>query len=175
VHPWLNRGNDTPESTQDNVMVEVSAGGAPVGATAGASMNRADLQALADERTTDAEVLLKAGRWTAAYYLLGHAVEAGIKACVARQFREGEVPARDIVQRFYSHGLEGLLQLSGLKREWEKKQASDPDFDMNWSMICGWNVDARYRVSMNEMTARDMFRAVTDASTGVLPWLKAHW
>jgi HEPN domain-containing protein len=45
-------------------------------------MNRTDLQILAEDRLKDAEVLLANGRFGAAYYLAGYAVECGLKACV---------------------------------------------------------------------------------------------
>jgi hypothetical protein len=54
-------------------------------------MDRSDLQVLAEARVADAEALLHGGRWAAAYFLLGYAVECGLKACAARQFREPEI------------------------------------------------------------------------------------
>jgi HEPN domain-containing protein len=36
----------------------------------------------AESRVRDAATLLKARRWSAAYYLAGYAVESGLKACV---------------------------------------------------------------------------------------------
>jgi hypothetical protein len=50
-------------------------------------MNRRDLQTLADLRVTDGEKLVDAGRFSAAYYLLGYAVECALKACIAKQIR----------------------------------------------------------------------------------------
>ena len=81
-------------------------------------MNRADLQQLADARVQDAEALLNAGRWPAAYYLLGYAIECALKACAARQFREHEVPDKTIVNHFYTHKLDLLLNISGVKMLW---------------------------------------------------------
>jgi HEPN domain-containing protein len=48
----------------------------------GGTVNRAELQRLANERIADAKALLAARRWSAAYYLAGYAVECGLKACV---------------------------------------------------------------------------------------------
>ena len=90
-------------------------------------MNRTDLQLLADVRVADAEALLEAKRWAAAYYLLGYAVECALKACVARQFRQDEVPDRTVVNNFYSHRLDQLLGISGTKAALESKcQFSKP-------------------------------------------------
>jgi HEPN domain-containing protein len=51
-------------------------------------MTRWDLQKLAEDRLLDAEALLAAGRWSAAYYLAGYAVECAIKACIAKLVQE---------------------------------------------------------------------------------------
>jgi len=53
-------------------------------------MDRIKLQQLAEVRLKDAEVLLTAGQWEAAYYLLGYCIECALKACVAKQFRSTE-------------------------------------------------------------------------------------
>ncbi len=63
-------------------------------------MDRSDLQILADARVTDAQALVKAGRWAAAYYLLDYAIECGLNACVAKRFREHEAPDKTIVNNF---------------------------------------------------------------------------
>jgi HEPN domain len=138
-------------------------------------MNKADLQHLADARVGDAEALLKEKRWPAAYYLLGYAVECALKACVARQFRQDEVPEKKIVNSFYTHDLEQLLNLSGLKTALETKAKADPGFQVNWNTVLGWKEDARYDHSIPEVKARDLLVAVTDPTSGVLPWLKTQW
>jgi HEPN domain-containing protein len=74
-------------------------------------MNRRDLQLLSEARVDDAESLLEAGRWSAAYYLLGYAVECGLKACAAHQFRQDEVPDKTVVNDFYTHRLDKLLAI----------------------------------------------------------------
>jgi HEPN domain-containing protein len=48
-------------------------------------MNRADFQQLAELRLQDAEALLQAGRYEAAYYLAGYAIECALKACIAKR------------------------------------------------------------------------------------------
>jgi HEPN domain-containing protein len=50
-------------------------------------MNRTDLQNLAEERLGDAEVLLASNRYSGAYYIVGYAVECGLKACIAKLTR----------------------------------------------------------------------------------------
>ncbi len=138
-------------------------------------MNRADLQLLSEARVADAEVLLRAGRWPAAYYLLGYAVECGLKACAARQFRQDEVPDKTVVTDFYTHRLDKLLGISGVKAALEARAAAEPGFQVNWNTVRDWTEASRYDHSTTEAKARDMLVAVADPANGVLSWLRAQW
>ncbi|MBI2821770.1 MAG: DNA-binding protein [Acidobacteria bacterium] len=138
-------------------------------------MNRRDLQLLADTRIADAEVLLQASRWSAAYYLLGYAVECGLKACAARQFQQDEVPDKTVVNNFYTHRLDTLLGICGVKPALEARARAEPAFQVNWNTVRDWNESSRYNHSTSEAKARDMHVAVADPTTGVLPWLKMQW
>ena len=138
-------------------------------------MDRSGLQVLAEARVVDAEALLQAGRWPAAYYLLGYAVECALKACAAKQFHEHEVPDKTIVNDFYTHRLDRLLNISGAKVALEAQAAADPRFQVNWNAVRDWNETSRYDHSTTEARARDMLVAVADPSSGVLPWLKSQW
>ena len=130
---------------------------------------------LADVRLADAEALLHAGRWAGAYYLLGYAIECSLKACAVKQFREHEVPDRKIVNEFYTHRLDQLLNISGIKEALEEQAAADPQFQMNWYSVRDWSEASRYEHATAEAKARDMLIAVTDAASGVLTWLKTQW
>lgn len=138
-------------------------------------MNRTDFQLLADTRVADAEALLHARRWPAAYYLLGYAVECALKACAARQFRQDEVPDRTVVNDFYTHRLDKLLSISGVKRALEERARADPAFQVNWNTVRDWNGGSRYDHSTSEAKARDMLVAVADTTSGVLSWLRTQW
>jgi len=139
------------------------------------AMNRTDLQLLAEARVADAETLLQAKRWGAAYYLLGYAVECALKACAARQFRQDEVPEKTVVNTFYTHRLSQLLGMSSAKDMLESKTGADSAFRLNWNTVLDWNESARYDHSTTETKARDMLDAVADSRSGVLPWLKTQW
>src|SRR5579875_2492255 len=110
-------------------------------------MNRTDFQLLAEARLADAKVLLDAGRWAAAYYLLGYAIECGLKACIARRFRQDEVPEKKIVDNFYTHRLEDLLKLSELQKSRDDRATAEPAFRISWSTVRDWNEQARYNHS----------------------------
>lgn len=138
-------------------------------------MNRLDFQVLAEARVIDAEALLAAGRWSAAYYLLGYAVECALKACAAKQFRDDEVPEKTIVNAFYTHHLDKLLDISGAKAAHQIHASNNAQFQGYWNAVRDWNESTRYDHSISEAKARDLIIAVADPVTGVLTWLKTQW
>lgn len=138
-------------------------------------MDREQLQQLAELRLEDAEALIASGRWAAAYYLLGYAVECALKACVAQQFRTDEVPDRKLVNSFYTHRLDELLSISGAKSEFETRARSDSNFERNWSAAREWNEVVRYDLLITESVARRLYEAVTNGTSGILPWLRTQW
>ena len=80
-------------------------------------MNRVELQRLAIERLTDAKALLAARRWSAAYYLCGYGVECALKACIAKLMKSEEFPDKTFAEKCWTHNLQQLLGLAGLKDE----------------------------------------------------------
>jgi len=137
-------------------------------------VNRSDFQKLAEIRVQDARILLDAGRFDGAYYLVGYAVECALKACIAKQVKEFDFPDRKIVKDSYVHDLNQLLQLSGVGHLHDEELKKNPAFDDCWAVVKDWKEDSRY-TSVPEKTARNMFAAVTDAQNGILTWLMNHW
>src|SRR3990172_2988094 len=135
-------------------------------------MNRNDLQSLAELRVADAEILLNARRFPAAYYLLGYAVECALKACIARQIKEHDFPDRQLVLDSYTHNLEQLLRISGVKPQFGARVKVDKAFEVNWTTVRDWTEAARYDDNVPEVRARELLIAVMDATSGVLTWLK---
>jgi len=138
-------------------------------------VDREQLQQLAELRLEDAEALIASGRWAAAYYLLGYAVECALKACVAQQFREHEVPERKLVNSFYTHDLDDLLLLSTLEPEFRKAASRDPRFTESWEAVSEWSEAVRYDVPIEEAQVRRIYDAITNGNSGILTWLKAWW
>lgn len=138
-------------------------------------MDRIQLQRLAELRLKDAEALLTVSHWAAAYYLLGYCIECALKACVAKQFRSHEVPDKKLVNSFYTHRLDELLTISGVKSQLETRAGTDSSFGINWNTVRDWNESVRYDLGVTEALARGMYEAVTDTASGVLPWLKTQW
>jgi len=138
-------------------------------------VNRKDLQTLADLRVADAKILFDAGRFSVAYYVLGYAVECALKACVAKQIKEHDFPDRQLVLDSYTHNLEQLLRISGVKPQFDSRMKGDRSFEVNWTTIKDRTEAARYDNNVPEIKVRDLLNAVTDATTGVLTWLKTVW
>jgi HEPN domain-containing protein len=134
-------------------------------------MDRLQLQRLSELRLRDAEVLLEGQRWDAAYYLLGYSVECALKACVAKQFRADDVPDRKLVNSFYTHELDKLLDIAELQMDMEREARTDSDFAINWATVKDWNETVRYDENRTGVDAWEMY----DAVKRVLQWLKTRW
>jgi HEPN domain-containing protein len=132
------------------------------------------LRQLADERERDAQALLLAGRWSGAYYLAGYAVECGLKACIAKLTQPGEFPEKEHVLKSYTHKIEQLVDAADLQAQRVMDMTANPVLGRHWIMVKDWNELARYRL-WTEFQASKLVVAVSDASNGVLPWIRVHW
>lgn len=137
-------------------------------------ITKKDLQTLAETRLGDAQLLLQAGRYSAAYYLAGYAVELGIKARIARVFQADMIPEKSFVNAVYSHKLDELVGLAGIKRQLQDDMRSDPVLSAAWGIASKWNETSRYEM-WDQFAAASMLQAVGDENHGVLQWLKKHW
>ena len=138
-------------------------------------MNRNDLQNLSRLREKEAKVLLDNGCFAGAYYLLGYAVECTLKACIAKQIRRYDFPDLTLVRDSYTHNLERLLNLSGLRNDLQREFQTHPNLEVNWTTVKDWSEQARYNSSISEKSARDFYSAVTARGYGVLSWLRKRW
>ena len=77
-------------------------------------MTRTDLQLLAEERLSDAQVLLANGRFGAAYYLAGYAIECALKACIAKLTKAEDFPIKNSTNTVYIHDLKKLAGAAGV-------------------------------------------------------------
>ena len=138
-------------------------------------MNKSDLETLVDIRVKEAKLLLDNNCYEGAYYLLGYALECAIKACIAKQVREHDFPDKQLANAAYTHRLGDLLGVAGLKQKLQEKEKTDEEFKLNWAVAKDWSKDARYEHTIEETTARDFFRAITNKKTGILAWIKSWW
>lgn len=140
-------------------------------------MTRAEFQRLANDRIADAQALLRARRWAAAYYLAGYAVECGLKSCVlVRVAAEAGIIFEDrrYSEKCWTHGLPQLVDLAGLRAALAAATAADPELLAKWDTVKDWNELSRY-VRKTKAAARDFYSAVADKKHGVLSWTKVHW
>ena len=134
-------------------------------------MNRNDFRDLARVRLDEAGVLLAAGHYAGAYYLAGYAVECALKACIAKQTRAGDFPDLDLARASYTHDLERLLSVAGLKDELKAALRSDSGFEIYWNVVSRWGAHSRYSLA-TEGDTRDLYAAISNRRHGVLRWLR---
>jgi HEPN domain-containing protein len=138
---------------------------------------RAEWQQLAEDRSLDAQALFAAGRWSAAFYLIGYAVECGLKACVlARVSTHPEVVYED--RRFsmdaWTHDVERLVILANIKAARDADAAVNAALYQSWQRIKSWSEESRYE-QQDQLEAQRLMEAVLDRHNGVMQWIRVHW
>lgn len=139
-------------------------------------MNRAELQQLANDRIEDGRLLLQAGRWTAAYYLLGYAVETALKACILRFVDETGVIFTDkkFAEKCWTHRIEDLVKQANLEPQRGLDIAGRPALGGNWGVAEAWTEVSRYGQT-TEAEARSLYDALINDPDGVFRWIQQHW
>jgi hypothetical protein len=142
-------------------------------------VNRTELRQLAEDRVLDTKVLLdaiRADRWSGAYYLVGYAIECGLKACVlAFVERTGEIfKDKRFSERCFTHKLIDLIDVAGLKDEHLNLLKTNPVFAGYWGVAKDWSEASRYQ-QKTEADARQLYEAITNDPNGVLPWIRTKW
>lgn len=135
---------------------------------------RDDLKRLTHIRVEEAAALLSANQPSGASYLVGYAIECALKACIAAQFREHQLPDKKLVNDSYTHDLRKLIGLAGLRQNFDTHYRSSSDFQVNWTVVEQWSEGRRYQIA-GLRDAQDMYDAVTTEPDGVLAWVKRHW
>ena len=140
---------------------------------------RAEWQQLAEDRILDAQVFLTPGvdRWSAAYYLVGYAVECGLKSCVmARLIAHPEIvyQTRNFSNDAWTHDFEKLLLVADIKADRDADILANRIRFEHWQRVRKWDESARYQQkSFDE--ARLLFDAVNDPNDGVMQWIRKRW
>jgi hypothetical protein len=133
-------------------------------------VNRIDFQKLAELRIEEAEVLLKNKKYSGAYYLAGYAVEFGLKACIAKKTKRHDYPDKDLANKCYTHDVDKLIDLVGLR----PMLRADAALLTNWAIVKDWDESARF-ARKTRAEAQALYDAITDATHGVLPWIRTQW
>jgi HEPN domain-containing protein len=125
----------------------------------------------------DAAALLKARRYSAAYYLAGYAVECALKACIVARVRKDVAVIfqdRRFSEKCWTHDFDELFRLAGLEARWNTARAANVDLQDNWEVVQNWREIARYQ-RKRRSDAKELYQAITDPANGVLPWIRNHW
>jgi hypothetical protein len=138
-------------------------------------VTRTEFQQLAKDRIRDAKALLAARRWTGAYYLGGYAVECGLKSCIiVHLMGTDRFPEKRFSEQCWTHNLVQLLGLAGLTAALDRDAGTDPNLLANWGTVKDWSESSRYR-RKTRREAQKLYDAITDKTSGVLPWIKLRW
>lgn len=137
-------------------------------------LSKPDLEALAEARLQDADLLLRAGRASSAYYLAGYSVELALKACVAKAFQPNAIPDKAFVNEIYTHSLEKLLSTAGLMAAFSADSKADPQLAAAWGIASKWTESSRYSL-WDDITAANLIGAIAHPQHGVFQWVKKHW
>lgn len=104
---------------------------------------RIELLDLSRARMRDAELLSRKGRYDAAAYLCGYAVEFALKARICKHLRWVGYPSTDAEFKgkrdFKVHDFDSLLEFTGLASKVRINCSSE------WSTVTGWSPEFRYR------------------------------
>jgi len=137
-------------------------------------LTKSDLEKLAQLRLDDALLLLRAGRWSSAYYLAGYAVELALKACISKLFQPNVIPDRAFVDAVYNHKLDSLLATAGLTLTFKEACVADHLLAAYWGVASQWRETSRYEL-WDSMSAAAMLQAIHEPNHGVFQWVKQHW
>lgn len=98
-----------------------------------------DLKQLAKNRLDEAEALFSQGKYEAAIYLGGYAIELTLKAVICQTLQWTEYPSGEVSKSttFITHDLETLSWLSGKRDQITRAKAE-------WTIVSRWEPEMRY-------------------------------
>lgn len=140
----------------------------------GYGLKRSDLQAMAEAKLQDANILFANKINSGAYYLAGYALEFGLKACISRQIGKEVIPDKSFITKVYIHDLAELVKLAGLERDRRELAAKDHQFDSYWGIAKDWSEQSRYEVKQ-VADAQYLLEAILNEKHGVMQWIRKHW
>jgi HEPN domain-containing protein len=129
---------------------------------------------LSELRLQEARKLLEFGFGRGAYYLAGYAVELALKAVISRAFLAEAIPSPRFVRDIYSHDLDSLVNIAGLRAELDDERLSNERFAANWLLVREWSEQSRYELTKSE-DARYLIEAIEHPKEGILAWIRNRW
>ena len=104
-------------------------------------------------------------------------VECRLKSCILVFVkRNADVVFRErrYSEKCWTHNLEDLVDLAGLKAQRDAEAKANQAFWDNWLVTKDWTEAVRYQ-RKKRYDAERIYQAVTNPTSGVLPWIKSHW
>lgn len=137
-------------------------------------LTKSDLEKLAEMRLKDANLLLSEGRASSAYYLAGYSLELAFKVCIANQIQSAVIPDKAFINAVYTHRLDNLLGLAGLRPQFDVDSRADSKLNAYWAIVTKWDEQSRYEF-WDPVSAGSLLTAIDDPGNGVFQWVKKHW
>jgi hypothetical protein len=130
-------------------------------------LNYKDLKKLSTLRIEEAKVLLDNNKYSGSYYLAGYSIELALKALWSKNVpAKSFVPNKKIYNKLYTHNLNDLLLVSGIRDKFLP--------NINWSVAKDWSAETRYQI-VPEDDAKALYDAITEPKNGVLTIIKRLW
>jgi hypothetical protein len=61
-----------------------------------------------------------------------------------------------------------------LKQKLTEQEKQNEEFKLNWAVVNKWSEESRYECVIKKQDAHDLFNAIIDNESGILPWLKKY-
>ncbi len=133
-----------------------------------------DFKKLTKARIKEASILLNKKQYSGAYYLAGYSIEFALKACYCKSVKKNSFPPKkDIYQKLYNHDLSGLLDVSGIKGDFNKQLDKNNDLKSNWGIVKDWNEESRYSI-IDSKDAEAVVKAISEEN-GILKLIQKLW
>jgi hypothetical protein len=100
--------------------------------------------------------------------------ELALKGAISWLFKPDVIPSPRFVREVYSHDLENLINLAGLRAELASEMALSDKFAANWLLVREWSEQSRYELTATE-DARHLLEAIDHPNEGVFAWIRNHW
>lgn len=75
----------------------------------------------------------------------------------------------------YTHDLDKLLDLAGLRPALQQDVGVYPPLQTNWNVVKDWKETTRYNPGVTRQEARDLYSACAARRHGILAWLRERW
>ncbi|MBI4087098.1 HEPN domain-containing protein [Candidatus Kaiserbacteria bacterium] len=143
-----------------------------------------DLKTIAKARLRSAVILIDAGDWDGAAYMMGYVLECALKAAVCKSLRLTDYPQnRKTDTHFLTHNFDQLVVLSGVSDLFDSNASSS--VFQNWSdftkeFLGDWpamRYNIQHQQTFTEIKVRDLYTNLTDKPDGILAVItrKKRW